>query len=58
MKKVIYIVTWVLFSTTMLSCDKEAVNEEFQLHNSESIFATGGEDNDEEPDDDENKLKT
>lgn len=47
-----------LFSITLFSCDKEAVNEELQLHNSENVFATGDESNDEEPDDDENKPKT
>lgn len=47
-----------LFSTILFSCDKEAVNDELQLHNSENIFATGDESNSDAPDDDENKPKT
>lgn len=58
MKKIIFICVVVLFSATLFSCDKEANDEELQLYNSENVFATGGESNDDDPDEEENKLKT
>ena len=47
----------MLFNTLLFSCDKETTNEELRIYKTEKQ-ATGGEANEDDPDEGENKTKT
>lgn len=57
MKKIIFLGMFMLFNTLLFSCDKETTNEELRIYKTEKQ-ATGGEANEDDPDEGENKTKT
>lgn len=49
MKKILFLCLVIAFNGLLFSCDKDSNSEELQLYNNEKTMATGGEDNEEEP---------